>query len=297
MKWQRIALVFTILSLLTVPLAWSQGGNAEQQIRNLTDELRVAQLKADTNTVEKLYADDYAAIRGDGVVQTKTQEIESLKSGTLTYEKIDVQDLKIRVYGKTAVGTNLIFSKGITNGKPRNTNIRTTRIWVKRNGDWRCVAYQSTRVLTPAPTAAQLKEQLVGTWRLVSFKRETLASGEITDIFGKAPKGYITYGQDGRMMVLFVKDERPKPDDLAKLTDQQRADLFKTMYAYSGTYDFDGKTVTHHIDVSWNENWTNTDQRRAVTFDGRRVILTTLPAPAGVDGTMAVHTLTWEKVE
>jgi hypothetical protein len=145
-KMKRIALMLITLSLLVVPLAWSQGGNAEQQIRKLADELRVAQLKADTNIVEKLYADDYAAIRGDGVVQTKAQEIESLKSGTLTYEKIDVQDLKIRVYGNTAVATNLIFSKGITNGKPRNINIRSTRIWVKRNGNWKSVAYQSTRV-------------------------------------------------------------------------------------------------------------------------------------------------------
>lgn len=146
MKWNRIAVVIITLSLLVVPLAWTQGGNAEQQIKKLTDELRVAQLKADTNTVEKLYAEDYTAIRGDGTLQTKAQEIESLKSKMLTYEKIDVQDLKIRVYGNTAVATNLVFSKGITNGKPRNINIRSTRIWVKRNGNWKSVAYQSTRV-------------------------------------------------------------------------------------------------------------------------------------------------------
>jgi hypothetical protein len=146
-------------------------------------------------------------------------------------------------------------------------------------------------------SAAQSPNQLVGTWRLVSYKRKNFATGETTDIFGKAPKGYITYGQDGRMMVLFVKDERPKPHDLATMTDQQRADLHKTMYAYGGTYDFDGKTVTHHIDISWNENWTNTDQRRTVTFDGRRVTLTTLPAPAGVDGSMGIGILTWEKVD
>jgi ketosteroid isomerase-like protein len=146
MQWKRIALVLITFSLLVVPLAWSQGGNAEQQIKKFTNELRVAQLKADTNTVEQLYADDYAAIRGDGTVQTKAQEIESLKSGALTYDKIDVQDLKIRVYGNTAVVTNLVFSKGITNGKPRNTNVRSTRVWRKERGSWKSVAYQPTRV-------------------------------------------------------------------------------------------------------------------------------------------------------
>jgi hypothetical protein len=61
------------------------------------------------------------------------------------------------------------------------------------------------------------------------------------------------------MLVLFVSDQRPKPPDLAKMSDQERVDLFKTMYAYGGTYTYDGKTITHHIDVSWNETWTGTD--------------------------------------
>ena len=64
------------------------------------------------------------------------------------------------------------------------------------------------------------------------------------------------------MMVLIVKDERPKPSDLAKMTDQERAELFKTLVAYGGTYTLDAKTITHHLDISWNQIWTGTDQVR-----------------------------------
>ena len=77
------------------------------------------------------------------------------------------------------------------------------------------------------------------------------------------------------MQVLLVKDGRPKPHDLQTLSDADRAELFTSMVAYAGTYSFDGKTVTHHIEVSWNENWTATDQQRDVQIDGNRVILTT----------------------
>lgn len=146
-------------------------------------------------------------------------------------------------------------------------------------------------------TAAQMKEQLVGTYRLVSVQQIVTATGETRDMYGKTPQGYIVYGPDGRMMVLFVKDERPKPGDLSTMTDQVRADLFRSMVAYSGTYDFDGKSVTHHIDVSWNANWTGTDQIRNVRFDGRRVVLTTIPAPLSTDGKFGVSVLTWEKVD
>jgi len=65
MKWNRIALVLITVSLLVVPLAWSQGGNAEQQIKTANNNLITAVLKADTDTLEKLLADDYTGVRGD----------------------------------------------------------------------------------------------------------------------------------------------------------------------------------------------------------------------------------------
>jgi hypothetical protein len=81
------------------------------------------------------------------------------------------------------------------------------------------------------------------------------------------------------------------------ITDQQRADLFRTMTAYSGTYDFDGKKLTFHIDVSWNQAWTGTDQVRHIEFDGRKVIMTANPMPHPIDGKVSVTTLTWEKID
>jgi hypothetical protein len=145
--------------------------------------------------------------------------------------------------------------------------------------------------------ATQARNQLVGTYRLVSYRRTVSATGESEDLYGKSPQGYITYGREGRMMALFVKDQRPMPSELAKMTDQERANLFKTMVAYGGTYDYDGKTVTHHIDVSWNQIWTGTDVVRTVSFDGRRITLITKPAANPTDGKMGVTVLTWEKVD
>jgi hypothetical protein len=146
MKWQRIALMLTILSLLVVPLAWSQGGNAEQQVKKVADEINTAMLKADTNSLEKLLADDFTAVHSDGTLFTKAQEIEYVKSGVLKYEAVDVKDLKIRAYGKTAVVTGLVFFKGTINDKSYSGTNRPTRVWVKQSGTWKCVSYQVTRV-------------------------------------------------------------------------------------------------------------------------------------------------------
>ena len=86
-------------------------------------------------------------IRTGGGMFTKTQEIENVKSGALKYEKSDIQDLKIHVYGHTAVTTVLVSFKGTAaDGKTWSGTTRATRVWVKQKGTWKCVAYQATRV-------------------------------------------------------------------------------------------------------------------------------------------------------
>ena len=84
---------------------------------------------------------------------------------------------------------------------------------------------------------------LVGSYRLVSSTRKVLDTGEVSDTFGKQPSGFIIYTPNGRMLVLIVSDnDRPAPDSGVAPTDEQAAKLFRTMQAYGGTYEFDGRT-------------------------------------------------------
>jgi hypothetical protein len=131
--------------------------------------------------------------------------------------------------------------------------------------------------------------KLVGTYKLVSSTRTILDTGQVETYANE--QGFITYGDDGRMLVLLIRGDRPKPESLEKMIDQQRADLFRTLNAYGGTYHFDGKTMEHHIDISANEVWTGTTQIRDVRKEGDRLIYTTRPAPFVGDGKMSVQTL------
>jgi len=56
-----------------------------------------------------------------------------------------------------------------------------------------------------------VKAALVGTWKMVSWTREVVATGEISDAMGPSPIGYIAYHADGRMMALVLKRDRPAP--------------------------------------------------------------------------------------
>ena len=45
-------------------------------------------------------------------------------------------------------------------------------------------------------------------------------------------------------------------------TDEEGVQLLGSMVAYAGTYTLGEKQVIHHIDISWNQGWTGTDQVR-----------------------------------
>lgn len=149
--------------------------------------------------------------------------------------------------------------------------------------------------VSPRPVGAQ--EVLEGTWKLIASTRTDAATGATVNTFGPNPQGYIMYGRDGRMMVLIAQGDRPRADRVEAITDQQRQRLFSTMMAYTGTYTFDGKTIEHHIDVSWNGVWNGTTQARDVRREGDRLIYTTKPSPSPVDGSIGFATVTWEKVK
>jgi hypothetical protein len=140
------------------------------------------------------------------------------------------------------------------------------------------------------------RARLIGTWRLIAVETEDLATGKKSDSWGPDPLGFINYAPDGRMMVINVRRDRARPAS-AVPTAAEAADLFKGMLAYAGTYSIAGDEVTHHIEISWNEAWSGTDQVRIARFDGDRVHLSTRPSPDLANGRMSVRTMTWEKLK
>jgi ketosteroid isomerase-like protein len=144
-KVSLIALAMLAIYLAAPSLTLGQGGTVEQQIKTLSDQLAQAYVKDDTSFLEKYLADDYVGIFASSQPVTKA---ESLKPGAVKYESFDVHEMKIRVYGDTAVVTSLTSSKGElrADGKPFSGDFRTTRVWVKQKDGWKLVTFQSTQV-------------------------------------------------------------------------------------------------------------------------------------------------------
>jgi hypothetical protein len=140
-----------------------------------------------------------------------------------------------------------------------------------------------------------LRHRLIGTWRLLAAEREELASGVKTPFLGENPKGFLHYMPDGRMLALITRAGRKKPAALVANATEAEA-LIRSMISYGARYECIGDEVHHHCDISWNESFTGTVQKRSVTFDGERLILSPPPSPDPTDGTVSVRRLIWERV-
>jgi hypothetical protein len=137
---------------------------------------------------------------------------------------------------------------------------------------------------------------LLGTWKLKSLVREILATGEKINQQGEHPNGYLSYSADGRMISILTSDNRVKPRKVNP-EDEERIKLHQTMAAYAGTYTLESDKVIHHVDISWNEAWTGTDQVRFYKVDENTLTITTAPYTSPIDGRESRSVLVWEKVK
>ena len=143
-----------------------------------------------------------------------------------------------------------------------------------------------------------IQQAILGTWKLASYVREELPSGAKSDVMGAHPSGYINYGPDGRMIVMIVGSDRKKPAGGVATPDEAEA-LIRSMLAYAGTYtiDSEAKTVTHHIDISWDQSRTGTNHVRSYKLEGSHLTLTTEPSTDPATGKKTVRTLIWERLK
>lgn len=140
------------------------------------------------------------------------------------------------------------------------------------------------------PTVAAVPEGLIGVWKLLSWQ-VIVDNQPPQDVFGLHPKGYLILTSEGRAIALTTAENR-KPG----MQDAERAELHKSMLAYSGRYRIEGSDFITHVDVSWNEEWNGTEQRRHFRLENDKLFIETAPAPSIVfPGKTDYRRIVWER--
>jgi ketosteroid isomerase-like protein len=116
----------------------------EEELVRVEEEFANAIVKNNPEEIRQFVSDDWIIINADGGIIEKERFLEVIKSGALTHEMMESDDIRVRVYGDSAVVSALTRSKGKFMEQEFTTHERSTDVFVRRDGQWRCVLTQLT---------------------------------------------------------------------------------------------------------------------------------------------------------
>ena len=137
------------------------------------------------------------------------------------------------------------------------------------------------------------RDLILGSWRMTSWVTKDVATRERQHALGQIPRGTLsTHLSVSRSSLPKTIAHAPSSSPENK---KEKIALFETMFAYSGTYTVESDRVVHHVDLSWNEAWSGTDQVRFCKVDEQTLAYTSTPAKNPFDGREVVHEVTHER--
>jgi hypothetical protein len=148
MKRTKILIyMLTVLAVL-VPrelLHAQSSGDTVAAITKLENDSVKADLAGDRSWTEKFLADDWMGCDSNGKWFTKAEVLKMVADiKNNKYNSETISDLKVRVYGNTAVATYKDTYDALVEGEHRARSVLSTDVWVKMGSDWKQVSSQGT---------------------------------------------------------------------------------------------------------------------------------------------------------
>lgn len=155
---RRIAIVVVAFLVASSGLVFTQGADTkkppagagaqsgiEATLTKMEQDATAALLKRDIGFAT-IFADDATFVGPDGMVQTKAQLVADVKSGALVIESSEISEMKVRVFGESAVVTYITTDKGKYKDQDISGQYRWTDVFAHRGGTWQIVAAQGTPI-------------------------------------------------------------------------------------------------------------------------------------------------------
>jgi ketosteroid isomerase-like protein len=123
----------------------------EAELAGVVREWDLAMVANDAEAIGRYMAEDWIIIGADGTESDKATFLGLVKSGALTHDVMESEDLRIRIYGDTAV----LSARGVSAGTYLEQRFREVErascVFVRERGAWRCVLTHLSRLGDPVP--------------------------------------------------------------------------------------------------------------------------------------------------
>ncbi len=145
MKLWLLAMVLVVPAFAQDAMRADANPSSEAEIQKLETDLAQMIVHADWEQYSAHLVDDYSESDRNGVVQDKAATMAALRGHDKVLD-LAPEDLKIRIYGDTAIVTGHFTLVQRRNGRVDTFFARQTDVFVKRGGRWLLAASQATSV-------------------------------------------------------------------------------------------------------------------------------------------------------
>jgi uncharacterized protein (TIGR02246 family) len=116
-----------------------------EAITQMENDSVKADMAGDPSFIQKNYADDFTGGFSGGRWETKEGILADMKdSANNKFNSEKISDLKVRVYGDTAIATYTDSYDAMVRGEHRVKTVLSTDTFVRQNGEWKQVASHSS---------------------------------------------------------------------------------------------------------------------------------------------------------
>ena len=145
-----------VFVVLAAGAASAASADDRKAVAALDTRYQAAVKANDAATMDRILADDFILVDGDGTVSTKTDLLNEAKSRRVLYEHQEDLEQTVRVWGDTAVVTAKLWGKGTDSGKPFEWTLWFSDTYVRTPKGWR---YAFGQASLPLPQTQQTSEK------------------------------------------------------------------------------------------------------------------------------------------
>jgi ketosteroid isomerase-like protein len=150
---KELLVIGITVSMLAVGLNRMNASADDDQkaVAALDTQYQAAVEKNDAATMDRILADDFILVTGNGKAYSKADLLKEARTGKVFYEHQSDTEQTVRVWGNTAVVTAKLWEKGTQDGKPFDKTLWFSDTYVRTPTGWRYVFGQASLALPKTP--------------------------------------------------------------------------------------------------------------------------------------------------
>jgi hypothetical protein len=125
--------------------------NDAELVASAENRLAAAHLTLDLAVIDALLHDDYVIVQPGGRIETKADVLASYASGARHWDRAQVSQLDVKIYGSVARVVGVWTASGSNAGVRFDYQARFISIWIREAGGWRNLSYSSAEMMPETP--------------------------------------------------------------------------------------------------------------------------------------------------